>query len=514
MKKESELSPNLLTYEISTSPSPLLVSERGTVTIVIKSNKGVYLDEIYLYIPAGSSSTTNEIFLTEDSLTDKLSPDTNWQLNAQSVVTPSYQAYSITSNDQSTQITNDLSVTIVGTVNAKAGVPQPQIKIGEHSASGAKGTKAYREGYYPVSKSAQDPFYLQNFLSFSTTDPDIPKTTFSSTEAIYLSWQSLKGSTYTLYPADLFPAGNSPTEPYITIEAGMVSQNQTIALKATKGSESLIKSLAIQISDPILTPKTSDVYLGMTVSGEEAPVTPTNTFTAGGAVAIEGTMTVNGAVTVNNSTNSNESPDHEVGDDNPGEKEGWPTYTSLVTINKDLYCKGPTQVEDLTIQRYLTAHEDLNVTGHTTIKNLTVPSITTTINQPRTHLMGPLAFFSNYQTLYSEVLSDSKGYSGFSGYIIADSFIIVQLIPSDTGYSSASVYVQIAHLPQYHISFNTSQNSTNFYALPVPLPGTASTNQANFSVLPYFIGGADITLNVYAVAHGTQAGTPIEPPRK
>lgn len=257
MPLNESLPPDLLTYEVSTDPDPLYINDPDSnLLITIRKSTDVYLDEIFIEVPADSGSSADTLFLTDPALTYRMTPDTDWQLlevsTNKSGNVPMIQ-FSVKPKGSANQITEDLHVTITGTSNADKGTAE--VSIGEHSGK-SPGQYEYHETKFPVTKSAAMPFYLNNLISFDPNDSDTPKLSFKTSDEIYLSWDS-NGTSYELFPKDLVTTGNPTTDTHITIPAGKVIKDQTIVIKATDGGKTLYQSLNICIENPELTPTRS-----------------------------------------------------------------------------------------------------------------------------------------------------------------------------------------------------------------------------------------------------------------
>ncbi|MCE7996835.1 MAG: hypothetical protein HEP71_33045 [Roseivirga sp.] len=287
MSKNESFPPDLLTYEVSTDPDPLYTNAKDSkLLITIKKNTDVYLDEIYIQVPASSSSAADTLFLTDPALTQHLTPDTKW------VVSPGedrrfddlpYKVFIIKpKNSNINQITEDLHLTITGTTNTDKGTVQ--ILISEESGRQA-GSYTPRQSEFSVTKSEPIPFYLNNLVAFDSNDPDTPKVSFKTSDEIYLSWDS-NGTSYELFPKDLLTTGNPTTNTHITIPAGKITKDQTILIKATKGTDTFYRSLLINIEDPDLTPTSS--LIGGAGTGK------TSFSVANGQSIINGQATING----------------------------------------------------------------------------------------------------------------------------------------------------------------------------------------------------------------------------
>ncbi|MCE7996837.1 MAG: hypothetical protein HEP71_33055 [Roseivirga sp.] len=258
MSKNEPLPPGLLTYKVSTDPDPLYINDPDSKLLIkIEKNTAVYLDKIFIEVPADSGSSADTLFLTDPPLTYQMTPENHWEIKGPNIIikpeTPPTQTFTISPKGEANQITEDLHVTITGTTNTDKGTVQ--IVIGEHSGT-SSGHYAFRESKFSVKKSEPMPFHLHSFLSFDPHDPDTPKLSFKTTDEIHLSWDS-NGTSYELFPKDLVTKGNPTTNTHITIPAGNVPRDQTVVIKATDGDKTLYQTLNICIENPVLTPTKS-----------------------------------------------------------------------------------------------------------------------------------------------------------------------------------------------------------------------------------------------------------------
>ncbi|MCE7996833.1 MAG: hypothetical protein HEP71_33035 [Roseivirga sp.] len=305
MKNNQTLPPSLLTYEISTSPGPLTTSTSGaSISVVIKANPAVYLDEIIIAIPAGATSSVDTVFLTSPPLSNSLSANSGWEIQAlkpikSSKTSVSLQEFKLLPKSQGTdQISQDLTFKVTGTTNDSVGTAS--LIISEHSGNQAN-QYVFRKYSHDIVKQGPRPFFLNNFMAYSSKDPNIPKTTFELAEPIELSWDA-NGAIYTLYQ------GNEPKPVYSGVcshfsVASGVQTDTTFVLKATSGNETLLQSITLQVSNPVLTPTSSTIGVAgatqsaLSVKGGTTSITG-NQFTVNAPADFQGALNVVGATTL------------------------------------------------------------------------------------------------------------------------------------------------------------------------------------------------------------------------
>ncbi|MCE7996836.1 MAG: hypothetical protein HEP71_33050 [Roseivirga sp.] len=362
---------NLLTYKVSTDPDPLYINDPDSkLLITIGKNTEVYLNEIFIEVPADSVSSADTLFLTDPALTYHMTPDTDWQLlevsTNKSGNVPVIQ-FSVKPKDSTNQITEDLHLTITGTSNADKGTVE--VVIGEHSGK-SPDQYEYHETKFPVTKSAAMPFYLNNLISFDPKDPDTPKLSFKTSDEIYLNWDS-NGASYELFPKNLVSLENgTTTETHITIPAGVIFKDQPIVIRATDGDKTLYQSLNICIENPILTP-TKSLISG--IPGENSlQVNNGNAVIAGDSLFVEAPAVVFdttgfGVVSMNDSNTAKLEVTHGTaitGDlwvkaDESGEST---THVDKLFVNKD------SQLGDTLIVGETTMNGPVGMSGPITMK--------------------------------------------------------------------------------------------------------------------------------------------------
>lgn len=298
MSQNETLPPDLLIYEVSTDPNPLYINDPDSkLLITIKKNEAVYLDEIFIEVPAEGGSKADTLFLTDPALTYRMTPENHWEIEGPNTILksekPPTQSFTIKSKGSANQITEDLHVTITGTTNADEGTVQ--VLIGEHSGHTA-GDYHYRETRFSVTKSEPIPFYLNNLVAANPIDPNTPKLSFKRSDEIRLNWDS-NGASYKLFPEDLVTSGNPTADTHITIPAGVMTKDQTVVIRATKGSKTLYRSFLIHIEDPELT-STSSLISGAGTGKSSFSVADGQSTINGDQLSVSAPTTVKGDLTV------------------------------------------------------------------------------------------------------------------------------------------------------------------------------------------------------------------------
>lgn len=318
-----------------------------------------------------------------------------------------------------------------------------------------------------TNQNTTTPFYLNSFMSYNPDDDTTPKTTFAQQDVILLKWKS-GGGTFTLYPENLFGTQSPTTEKSITIPKDTLTNSHTIVIKGTNGTSILYQSLTINIINPDLLPRSSNISDQLQVQ---------NNLTVYGSSELKNTLII---------------------DDDT-------TFNEALTVN------GKSWVNGLDATGTVTTGGLSVLGGKVSLRRLNVSGeFITEAGSASSQFVSNVFMYGAYQNIYSTSLDSSTNSAEFQGKIISDSMLMVYFYP-DGGYNTAchaSVDVHYDTMT-FHIDFNVSKDSTAFHCLPIPKtqnnPITLPDLTVNFS----WISGANITVTLYAVPLGTGVTAPI-----
>lgn len=323
----------LFNYAFSTDPAAMEIStakvtNQARVNIGISAGTPVYCNRIEIAVPvgpdaaslfdqppAGSSNTDRWALTTEQTkggkLWDGLDPDQDYA---------SFTYDCVSGADY--LIDYNLVLGVFGAVNQVVG--DVGIAIRENSGTtGDPSTFTQKWSYFPLRKDPPS-FYLTNLVATTPDSPTVPCTDFANGAPIRLAWESngtyfqlfVKGQTAPIY------AGTATT---FTLSGGMSRGTTFILTASMTGSPGqdtpqggyepiyLYDSLAVSVSNPVLTPTSVTVSDALSVAGTSTlGTTSTGALTSAsatvsgglqaGSVSTGGTLNVTGAANVGRTT--------------------------------------------------------------------------------------------------------------------------------------------------------------------------------------------------------------------
>lgn len=320
MKTENANPPPLLTYTVSTTPSPLQVSSSnypspGMIAFVLTPNAGVLCKLIEIAIPIGNSN--NELFSETPSYTINTE---NWSVsqslqNGSSIGLIPNINYSVITlkNVVANFVVDAFTLQVNGNVNTIQDTAT--VVLNELSTTTSNPNNfTQKSTNYPMTKAAAPSLFINNFISSLSSTPNVPATEFTLNQAFQLSWES--NGTY----FKIFEKGNttpiySGTALSYTVSNGL-STDTTFILAATMDSGTMYEAITVTISNPALTPTTVVSSGNATIGGNLATTgnSQLNTLAVGAqatfngsiaaqaAVSMANTLSVTGATTLNQTT--------------------------------------------------------------------------------------------------------------------------------------------------------------------------------------------------------------------
>jgi hypothetical protein len=255
MTKQMAAIPPLLSYTLSTLPSPLEVSTTTTTTgkimVAVAANANVLCKEIVVAVPIGDQA--DELYSATPPPTGAVD-SSSWSLavNLQSGTALGYQnnlnytTFTLANTTSGYGVSGSFTLTISGNINNLTG--PASVNLAERSTTIKNpGSYSIKSKEFPVTKSSPPPFYLGNFVSSLPGTPTIPATEFANGTSFLLSWSS--NGTY----FKIFEKGNS-TAIYSGIATSFqvtgILTDTTFVLVATLGSETLYETLTVTVSNP------------------------------------------------------------------------------------------------------------------------------------------------------------------------------------------------------------------------------------------------------------------------
>jgi hypothetical protein len=300
----------LLDYAFSTDPAPIQIStaqvtSQSRVNIGISAGIPVYCnqisvavpvgpdaDRLYAQPPAGSTNTKKWALTTTQQKGGELWPGLDADKD--------YTTFTYDCHEETDRLIDyNLVFGVFGAVNSEIG--DLEIRIQEKSGTTPDpSTFTAKAGSFTLRKDRPE-FYLTNLVATTPDSPTAPCTDFANGAPIRLAWESngtyfqlfVKGQTAPIY------AGTATT---FTLSGG-ISRGTTFVLAASMtGSPGqdipqggyqpiyLYDSLAVSVSNPVLTPTSVDVSGSLGVAGAS---------TLNGAT-VNGTLTGTGSASLNN----------------------------------------------------------------------------------------------------------------------------------------------------------------------------------------------------------------------
>jgi hypothetical protein len=281
--------PCLLSYAFSTLPSPLQKSapaagSPGIINVWVSAPAGhaVYCNKIVLAVPLGPAET---------DLCDHLpsvTPNTTWwAISSEDIVRgdalglsadTSYAAFTaVCSSDAHWEINYDLAFSLAtAAVNQKEG--RFEYIVGEYSGTTRSPLPAHRDIYHLTKGPVA--MYLQNVVT-TLAPPDsttLPVTTFTAGQKIRVEWESNAARFSVFAGASAQPLWSGPDTS--TVLASGLTASSTITVVADPGGRSLLSTVSVVVSNPILHPASVTARTLAVSAATHLAATTATTFTA------------------------------------------------------------------------------------------------------------------------------------------------------------------------------------------------------------------------------------------
>lgn len=314
--------PVLLSYNITSEPSPLQVSTDGyqaygilNLVVSVPANQTVYCKEIDIYIPS-------KLLSQSDVFNPALNTD-KWQYAIGEAVDggdiglqegASYVPIKfIAKSSQYYLINYPLLLTIgIGQVTKAIGEVSG-LHVVENSSATESGTYTQRDLAFSVTVGAAQ-FYVRNFVAslYDSAKPDIvPNGNFTGGQAIKLSWEG-NASQYQVVTV----AGSNPVytgqDNYVVLSNGL-KQTTTFILIASQTDSTrsetlyLYETITVQITNPDETPNTVTAAgtISTTAGLSSKTLNVSGLATLSGDAEVSGRLNVTGNTVLSSSTVNN-----------------------------------------------------------------------------------------------------------------------------------------------------------------------------------------------------------------
>lgn len=316
--------PCILSYQFATAPSPLQVSgasqpSPGMINAWISAPPGqtIYCNKIIVAVPVGTGP--GEFSTVAPALT----PNTTWWASSGVLVNDgeefglppgfSYAIFTVTC-PSSDHWKIDYQLVFSMTTTSVNPVPDTFPYIVVENSGDSPDNLVQRKTTFTLEK-APVKLYLDNLVSVSASQSSttVPKTQFTSGEAIKLLWES-NGSTFSLYAGGgAQPIWTGPDTSY-TVAGGATADTTFTLVAAMDGTPGTVSAVvAVTITNPTATPRsddatsltvidtstlTGDASLGTTTVGQQLTVSAAATL----AGVTASSATVNGQVSMSSAT--------------------------------------------------------------------------------------------------------------------------------------------------------------------------------------------------------------------
>lgn len=284
--------PLLLPYVVTPKPDPLVPGLKEEVVISLQDN-AYYCDMIQISIPCGDDPA--DVFATPPPKPSLNISNNHWSSGDPKPIHdteggPHYYQWTINNMEENLKAMA-ADFTFTGVVNKIGG--KPQVIIDEDS--GTNPTElTEREGSFPVAKSSQPLFYLQNLVAIDYLSPEYPCGAFPLGYSIELSWEGSSGATYDLYQSGISdPLCSGTTATNYTLGKGITDTTTFCCVASNGKGDKLFQCLTLTVTNPAIaaqnmtTANTEKILGDMTTSGQASCKTltlsnnPTNIAAAG-----------------------------------------------------------------------------------------------------------------------------------------------------------------------------------------------------------------------------------------
>lgn len=251
--------PTLLIYDQSSEPNPLQANKDGVITLSIKpSSTAVLCKQIVLTLSYGTGS--GDIFTDKPTVSDIIPSDSGWSLSAP-IIKKGTTSLVITLNNSNPgySVPAAIGFTISGKVNATTS--QGTITIKEDSAPPpTTGAPSFTDktGSLTV-PTVLPPMAINSFIATVDDASSVPATEFTNGTAFGLSWSGASVTNYQVFEGNkTTPIYNGSDTEYKVTDGLTNTTTFTLVATGTEG-QTLIQTLTVTISNPVLTPTSSTI---------------------------------------------------------------------------------------------------------------------------------------------------------------------------------------------------------------------------------------------------------------
>jgi hypothetical protein len=291
----------LLTYGISTAPSPLQVSGDGTpqtgiISVQVTNPNKNYCREIDISIPSGKTASDIYSGIPTASVNSN-----HWKLSAV-VNTSDSNSFTFQCVDPNYyQISYPLTFTINGLVNDVAGTAVPMLYEYSSSTPGNWALQTYSFNITKVTAMS----YINNFISLTPSNKTVPTSEFSNGAPIQLNWEG-DCTNYQLYIKDkTTPIYSGPATTY-TLTSGVATDTTFTLVGKTSTNSYIDLTLTVTVINPDLRPnsvvtRTLNVSDATTLNNMNVNGTSTLANANVNTLSVSGNTNV-GSITASNAT--------------------------------------------------------------------------------------------------------------------------------------------------------------------------------------------------------------------
>ena len=455
----SDTKPLLLSYKVTTHPSPLQSGTIGEVTITFHAGKNDILCENLNFI-FEYGNTPGNVFVDAPTLTNILPVDSGWKPSDNSPIDELNTRIFVINNDNlGEKVQGAVSLTFKGTVNASQ-VPGV-IHLKELSAESTGGIPhlELKSADLSVPVPAPPNFQINSFIANDADTEGHVVTEFTNGKGFDLLWSAQGAESYQVFQANKPEAIYTGSETKHHIASG-ISRATTFTLEATSADKkTLYKSLTIFVSNPDLTPRTSQIT-NKPDSGDTFTVVGDKISMSGSNFELDAPTRLKGKVSID-------------GDHSSGERLEVNTYTYLNDFVKAYRMQVNT---DLTVFSNFVCQANNYLGSVDVLNTLKVARTITAGGDLKVH--GPVSIFGNMQMLYDSGEYPPNGPWNYDqcpqnisetytaptdGLLIA----LLENLPDENNGTSSDAYVTVAGLEFRMSAMFNNYTETGYLTLPV-----------------------------------------------
>ncbi|NSL86038.1 hypothetical protein ECE50_004295 [Chitinophaga sp. Mgbs1] len=257
--------PLLLTFDVSSDPSPLTDDISGKVIMKLQPDTTVSCLTITIMVPQGDD--TDDIYKINPEATLSVS-NTDWSVgNAVNIHNDAtgidYRQWPL-SNTVGGMVSRETDFTVTGIVNDVGG--SPDILIQDYSASTSDYQYALRQNSYQVPKNSTPPFYLRSLFAIDPQSSQYPCGAIHQGYAVEIAWDGYGGS-YQLYQSGIADPVYSGTGTNYTLPNGITDTTTFCCVATNTNGDKLFASFTLIVIDPALTPQSVTTHKDEHVHG-------------------------------------------------------------------------------------------------------------------------------------------------------------------------------------------------------------------------------------------------------